>query len=124
MTEEELSQALLEGEEVTAPSREGTGNGQTELSYTLSTMTTAETHGDPLSFGEEEARCASRPVAVLPPGESAGPPVSHLSGEGRSESPRAVLPGLALGIGVREKAQGMACVQWGPACVGVAWRWA
>lgn len=68
MTEEELSRALLEGEEVMAPSREGTGNGQTELSYTLSTMSaTAETHGDPLSYSEEEARCARGPVPICPP---------------------------------------------------------
>ncbi|XP_024415737.2 cilia- and flagella-associated protein 410 isoform X1 [Desmodus rotundus] len=55
VTEEELSQAVMEGEEVTAPSREGTGNGRPELSYTLSAMdTTAKTPGDRLSFGEEE----------------------------------------------------------------------
>lgn len=68
MTEEELSRALLEGEEVTAPSREGTGSSQTELSYTLSTVdATAETHGDPLSYGEEEARCTSGPVPICAP---------------------------------------------------------
>lgn len=59
VTEEELSRALMEGEEVTAPSREGTGNGRPELSYALSAMNAAaETQGDALSYGEEEARCA------------------------------------------------------------------
>lgn len=48
--------------------------------------------------------------------------MSHLSGEGWSESPRAVLPGLALSFWVRGKAQGMVCVQWGPARMGVARR--
>ena len=71
VTEEELSQAVMEGEEVTAPSREGTGNGRPELSYTLSAMdTTAETPGDRLSFGEEEeeeARCARVLSWVRPP---------------------------------------------------------
>lgn len=57
MTEEELSRALLEGEEVTAPSREGTGNGGPQLPYGLSTLdTTAETQQDALICGEEEAR--------------------------------------------------------------------
>lgn len=57
VTEEELSRALMEGEEVTAPSREGMGNGRPELSYALSAMNTmnaaAETRGDALSYGEE-----------------------------------------------------------------------
>lgn len=56
VTEEELSRALMEGEDITAPGREGTGNGRPELSYTQSTVNaTAETRGDLLSFGEEEA---------------------------------------------------------------------
>lgn len=78
MTEEELSQALLEGEEVTAPSREGTGNGQTELSYTLSTMnTTAETHGDPLSFGEEEASNVQGQLGLKTPARDRSPSFSQ-----------------------------------------------
>ncbi|XP_019480563.1 PREDICTED: protein C21orf2 homolog isoform X3 [Hipposideros armiger] len=53
VTEEELSRALMEGEEITAPDRGGTGNGGPEP-YTLSTMNaTAETQGDLLSFSEE-----------------------------------------------------------------------
>ena len=57
VTEEELSRALLEGEEVTAPGGEGAGNGRPELSYGLSPLNTAaETQRDALSCGEEEAR--------------------------------------------------------------------
>lgn len=57
VTEEELSRALMEGEEVTAPSGEGTGNGGPELSYALSaTDTAAETQEASLSCGEEETR--------------------------------------------------------------------
>lgn len=54
MTEEELSRALMEGEEVTAPSREGAGNGRPELSYALSaTHPTAANQGAPLTYREE-----------------------------------------------------------------------
>lgn len=69
MTEEELSQALMEGEEVTAPSREGTGHSQPELSYALHAVNgTAETQQDLLQPSEEEARCgagARRPAHAL-----------------------------------------------------------
>lgn len=66
VTEEEVSRALVEGEDITAPGNEAMGNGQLELSCSLSTVsTTAETHGDPLSCSEEEARCASRSVGDL-----------------------------------------------------------
>ncbi|XP_037014056.2 cilia- and flagella-associated protein 410 [Artibeus jamaicensis] len=69
VTEEELSRAVMEGEEVTAPSREGVGNGRPELSYALSAMdTTAETPGDRLSFGdEEEARLSGQLISLRPP---------------------------------------------------------
>lgn len=57
MTEEELSRALMEGEEVTAPGAQGTGNGGPALSYALSaTDTTAETRQDTLGCGQEETR--------------------------------------------------------------------
>ncbi|XP_057361172.1 cilia- and flagella-associated protein 410 isoform X4 [Manis pentadactyla] len=60
VTEEELSQALMEGEEVTAPSREGTGHSQPELSYALHAVNgTAETQQDLLQPSEEEARTTS-----------------------------------------------------------------
>ncbi|XP_015999005.2 cilia- and flagella-associated protein 410 isoform X2 [Rousettus aegyptiacus] len=78
VTEEELSRALLEGEEVMAPSREGTGNGQTELSYTLSTMSaTAETHGDPLSYSEEEASNVQGQLGLKPPARDRAPSFSQ-----------------------------------------------
>ncbi|XP_045859884.1 cilia- and flagella-associated protein 410 isoform X2 [Meles meles] len=61
VTEEELSRALVEGEEVTAPGIEGTGNGGSELSYALSAMdTSAETRQDALSCGEEETSVRSQ----------------------------------------------------------------
>uniref|UniRef100_G1LW42 Cilia and flagella associated protein 410 n=1 Tax=Ailuropoda melanoleuca TaxID=9646 RepID=G1LW42_AILME len=61
VTEEELSRALMEGEEVTAPSGEGTGNGGPELSYALSaTDTAAETQEASLSCGEEETSVQSQ----------------------------------------------------------------
>ncbi|XP_070263191.1 cilia- and flagella-associated protein 410 [Myotis yumanensis] len=67
VTEEELSRALMEGEEVTAPSREGMGNGRPELSYALSAMNTAaETRGDALSYGEEEASTQGQ-LGLKPP---------------------------------------------------------
>lgn len=65
VTEEELSRALMEGEEITAPDSEGTRNGGPELPSTLSTTNAAaDTQGDLLSSGEE-ARYASWPVTVL-----------------------------------------------------------
>lgn len=55
-----MSRALMEGEEVTAPSREDLGNGPPELSYTLSAVDAAtETTQDPLSLGKGEARYGS-----------------------------------------------------------------
>ncbi|KAM9087991.1 cilia- and flagella-associated protein 410 isoform 2-T2 [Megaptera novaeangliae] len=55
VTEEEVSRALVEGEEVTAPSREDLGSGPPELSYTPSAVdAAAEMPRDPLSLGEEE----------------------------------------------------------------------
>lgn len=65
VTEEEVSRALMEGEEVTAPSREDLGSSPPELSYTPSAVDAAtETTQDPLSLGEGEARCG--PGAALP----------------------------------------------------------
>nr|XP_030691430.1 cilia- and flagella-associated protein 410 isoform X5 [Globicephala melas] len=56
VTEEEVSRALVEGEEVTAPSRQHSGNGPPELSYTLSAEdAAAEMPRDPLSLGEESS---------------------------------------------------------------------
>ncbi|XP_058379210.1 cilia- and flagella-associated protein 410 isoform X1 [Diceros bicornis minor] len=67
VTEEELARALMEGEEVTAPSLEGTGNGRPELPYALSTMSaTAEMQRDPLSYGEEEASSIQGQLGLKP----------------------------------------------------------
>lgn len=66
VTEEEVSRALVEGEEVTAPSRQHSANGPPELSYTLSAEdAAAEMPRDPLSLGEE-SRCGPRACPVLP----------------------------------------------------------
>lgn len=77
VTEEELSRALMEGEEVTAPGGEGTGSGRPEMSYALSTAdTAADTQQDTLSYGEE-TRClvagaAGLPLGLQQPGDGAG----------------------------------------------------
>lgn len=77
VTEEELSRALLEGEEVTAPSGEGAGNGRPELSYGLSAMdTTAETQQDVLSCGEEEAGAQGQ-LGLKPPSRDRFPSFSQ-----------------------------------------------
>ncbi|XP_020023461.1 cilia- and flagella-associated protein 410 isoform X2 [Castor canadensis] len=55
VTEEELTRALMEGEEITAaPGREGVGSGCPKPSYTLNSIT-AETGRGLLSYTEEEA---------------------------------------------------------------------
>ncbi|XP_032248559.1 cilia- and flagella-associated protein 410 [Phoca vitulina] len=67
VTEEELSRALMEGEEVTAPGAQGTGNGGPALSYALSaTDTTAETRQDTLGCGQEETSIQSQ-LSLKPP---------------------------------------------------------
>lgn len=55
VTEEELSRALSEGEEITAaPEREGTGHGSPKPCFTLSSLSSAaETGRDPLDSEEE-----------------------------------------------------------------------
>ncbi|KAF6117964.1 cilia and flagella associated protein 410 [Phyllostomus discolor] len=74
VTEEELSRAVMEGEEVTAPSREGTGNGGPELSYALSAVdTAAETPGDRLSFGDEEEARVEGQLSLKPPAQDRFP---------------------------------------------------
>uniref|UniRef100_A0A4X1T7J1 Cilia- and flagella-associated protein 410 n=1 Tax=Sus scrofa TaxID=9823 RepID=A0A4X1T7J1_PIG len=69
VTEEEVSRALTEGEEVTAPSREDTRNGLPELPYALSTVDTAatETPQDPLSLRESEASIQGQLSPKPPP---------------------------------------------------------
>lgn len=55
VTEEELTRALMEGDEITAaPSREGAGNGCPKPPYTLSSVGSAtETSQRLLSYTEE-----------------------------------------------------------------------
>lgn len=55
VTEEELTRALMEGDEITAaPDREGAGNGCPKPSYTLSSVSsTTETSPGLLSYTEE-----------------------------------------------------------------------
>ncbi|XP_046955058.1 cilia- and flagella-associated protein 410 isoform X2 [Lynx rufus] len=77
VTEEELSRALLEGEEVTAPGGEGAGNGRPELSYGLSALNTAaETQRDALSCGEEEASVQGQ-LSPKPPSRDPFPSFSQ-----------------------------------------------
>ncbi|XP_054105040.1 cilia- and flagella-associated protein 410 isoform X2 [Callithrix jacchus] len=54
VTEEELSRALMEGEEIAAPEGEGTGNGCPKPGFALSSLSSAaETGQDPLDSEEE-----------------------------------------------------------------------
>ncbi|XP_064434128.1 cilia- and flagella-associated protein 410 isoform X1 [Mirounga angustirostris] len=78
VTEEELSRALMEGEEVTAPSGQGTGNGGgPALSYALSaTDTTAETQQDTLGCGQEETSIQSQ-LSLKPPSRDRFPAFSQ-----------------------------------------------
>ncbi|XP_025719311.1 cilia- and flagella-associated protein 410 [Callorhinus ursinus] len=77
VTEEELSRALMEGEEVTAPSGQGTGNGRPALSYALSAMdTTAETRQDTLGCGQEETSIQSQ-LSLKPPSRDRFPSFSQ-----------------------------------------------
>ncbi|XP_027816863.1 cilia- and flagella-associated protein 410 isoform X2 [Ovis aries] len=77
VTEEEVSRALMEGEEVTAPSREDLGNGPPELSYTLSAVDAAtETTQDPLSLGEGEASDQGQ-LGLKPTSRDRFPPFSQ-----------------------------------------------
>ncbi|XP_027443427.1 uncharacterized protein CFAP410 isoform X1 [Zalophus californianus] len=112
VTEEELSRALMEGEEVTAPSGQGTGNGGPALSYALSAMdTTAETRQDTLGCGQEEtsagghlraAHCSAFPFA------SSAPPTLVGAQHPEPTQPEATFPGpvsFLLTEGHREQSQ-------------------
>ncbi|XP_051854148.1 cilia- and flagella-associated protein 410 isoform X3 [Antechinus flavipes] len=61
VTEEELSQALMEGKEITAaPARQASENGHAELSCELSTVdSSADTESDALSESMEETKASS-----------------------------------------------------------------
>ncbi|XP_012586636.1 PREDICTED: uncharacterized protein LOC101630273 [Condylura cristata] len=73
VTEEELSRALMEGEDVTAPRREAP-----ELAYALSTLdTTAESQGDLLTLGEASALVGARRALRSGWAPEAGPGAQH-----------------------------------------------
>nr|XP_012634515.1 protein C21orf2 isoform X2 [Microcebus murinus] len=79
VTEEELSRALLEGEEITAPGRQGVGNGCPEQpSYVLSSISSAsETGQDLLSCCEEEADCIQSQLGLKAPSRDRFPSFSQ-----------------------------------------------
>lgn len=57
VTEEELSQALLDGEEITAPpARRSVGNGCPESAEPSAAESTTETESELLNFGLEETK--------------------------------------------------------------------
>ncbi|XP_036767926.2 cilia- and flagella-associated protein 410 isoform X3 [Manis pentadactyla] len=96
VTEEELSQALMEGEEVTAPSREGTGHSQPELSYALHAVNgTAETQQDLLQPSEEEAS-VQRQLCLKPPSQDRLPPFSQREAAASCKSRNNVLAAMLL----------------------------
>uniref|UniRef100_G1QNZ3 Cilia- and flagella-associated protein 410 n=1 Tax=Nomascus leucogenys TaxID=61853 RepID=G1QNZ3_NOMLE len=77
VTEEELSRALSEGEEITAaPEREGTGHGSPKPCCTLRSLSSAaETGQDPLD-SEEEAISARGELGLKPPSQDQFPSFS------------------------------------------------
>ncbi|XP_028925093.1 cilia- and flagella-associated protein 410 [Ornithorhynchus anatinus] len=68
VTEEELSQALVEGEEIiSAPVRQGTENGHPEMSCELSVSdSAAETQSDPLNYSMEETNKIREQLGMKP----------------------------------------------------------
>lgn len=115
-----MSRALMEGEEVTAPSREDLGSSPPELSYTPSAVDAAtETTQDPLSLGEGEARCglgASRPSRDCTSGAGGG---LYVLVSGLALGPRLVLAAwLREGSGQAARAK---CKTSPP---GEQWTWA
>ncbi|XP_038605608.1 cilia- and flagella-associated protein 410 [Tachyglossus aculeatus] len=68
VTEEELSQALVEGEEIiTAPAHQDTENGHPEMSCDLSVSdSAAETETDPLNYSMEETNKIREQLGMKP----------------------------------------------------------
>ncbi|XP_021534814.1 cilia- and flagella-associated protein 410 isoform X1 [Neomonachus schauinslandi] len=97
VTEEELSRALMEGEEVTAPSGQGTGNGGgPALSYALSaTDTTAETRQDTLGCGQEETSIQSQ-LSLKPPSRDRFPSFSQRDATSSRKNRNNVLTAVLL----------------------------
>ncbi|XP_047296938.1 nuclear encoded mitochondrial protein C21orf2 isoform X3 [Homo sapiens] len=96
VTEEELSRALSEGEEITAaPEREGTGHGGPKLCCTLSSLSSAaETGRDPLDSEEEATSGAQDERGLKPPSRGQFP---SLSARDASSSHRGRVSGGPLG---------------------------
>uniref|UniRef100_A0A2K6F1H3 Cilia- and flagella-associated protein 410 n=1 Tax=Propithecus coquereli TaxID=379532 RepID=A0A2K6F1H3_PROCO len=79
VTEEELSRALMEGEEITAPGREGVGSSCPEQPSCMlsSSSSTAETGRDPLSCCEEEADSIQDQLRLKAPSQDRFPSFSQ-----------------------------------------------
>ncbi|XP_011724183.1 cilia- and flagella-associated protein 410 isoform X1 [Macaca nemestrina] len=110
VTEEELSRALSEGEEITAaPEREGTGHGGPKPCFTLSSLSSAaETGQDPLD-SEEEAISAQGELGLKPPSRDQFPSFSPRDASSSHRS-RNVLTAILLLL--RElDAEGLEAVQ-------------
>uniref|UniRef100_A0A2K6RVY5 Cilia- and flagella-associated protein 410 n=1 Tax=Rhinopithecus roxellana TaxID=61622 RepID=A0A2K6RVY5_RHIRO len=77
VTEEELSRALSEGEEITAaPEREGTGHGGPKPCFTLSSLSSAAETGQDALDSEEEAIRAQGELGLKPPSRDQFPSFS------------------------------------------------
>uniref|UniRef100_A0A8C0YYP1 Cilia- and flagella-associated protein 410 n=1 Tax=Canis lupus familiaris TaxID=9615 RepID=A0A8C0YYP1_CANLF len=95
VTEEELSRALMEGEEVTAPGGEGTGSGRPEMSYALSTAdTAADTQQDTLSYGEETS--VQGQLGLKSPSRDRFPSFSHREAVSSRKNRNNVLTAILL----------------------------
>ncbi|XP_025317918.3 cilia- and flagella-associated protein 410 isoform X4 [Canis lupus baileyi] len=95
VTEEELSRALMEGEEVTAPGGEGTGSGQPEMSYALSTVdAAADTQQDTLSYGEETS--VQGQLGLKSPSRDRFPSFSHREAVSSRKNRNNVLTAILL----------------------------
>ncbi|XP_057553986.1 cilia- and flagella-associated protein 410 [Hippopotamus amphibius kiboko] len=96
VTEEEVSRALVEGEEVTAPSREDLGNGPPALSYVLSAVdATGETPRDPLSLGQEEASVQGQ-LGLKPPSRDRFPSFSQREAASSRKNRNNILTAILL----------------------------
>ncbi|KAM8906905.1 cilia- and flagella-associated protein 410 isoform 2-T2 [Lycaon pictus] len=95
VTEEELSRALMEGEEVTAPGGEGMGSGQPEMSYALSTAdAAADTQQDTLSYGEETS--VQGQLGLKSPSRDRFPSFSHREAVSSRKNRNNVLTAILL----------------------------
>ncbi|XP_072496968.1 cilia- and flagella-associated protein 410 [Notamacropus eugenii] len=96
VTEEELSQALIEGEEITAaPARQASENGHPELSSELSTIdSTVDTEGDLLSDGMEETNKIREQLGMRPLPRDRFSSFSPRASSGRKK--RVSVPGSTL----------------------------